>query len=128
MTESKLEHFFIRKNNIETEDNFVQLGFTKEYTFYDDAYIVKGNLAPLKSSGPLVLSVTEYSFGNEEGVNERTSYGLFDLFGDLGGLLEILTLIGTALLSIYAEHSFLMKALAKLYKARTKLKGLFEPS
>ena len=74
-----------------------------------------------------ILSMTEYTFSDEEVVNERTSYGLFDLFGDLGGLVEILSLLGAALLSAYAHHSFLIKALSKLYKARTKAKGLFKP-
>ena len=71
------------------------------------------------------MSFTSYSIGDEEGINERTSYGLIDLFGDLGGILEILNLIGFALLGAYAEHSFLIKAFSKLYKVRTKVKGLF---
>ncbi len=47
----------------------------------------------------------------EETSNERTSYGLFDLFGDLGGLLEILKLLGILLLSSYSEHNFLINVL-----------------
>ena len=28
-------HFEVRNNQIETEDDFIQLGFTKEWNFYD---------------------------------------------------------------------------------------------
>ena len=39
--------------------------------------------------------------------------------------MEILLLIGTWCLNAYTEHNFIMKAISKLYKARTKYKGLF---
>ena len=66
-----------------------------------------------------------YTIYDEEINNERTNYGLFDLFGDIGGLMEILTLIGAQLILAYSDHNFIIKALSKLYKARTKSKGLF---
>ena len=56
----------------------------------------------------------------ESNIHTRKSYNLLDLIGDLGGVLEIvITLFGIFLCPV-AEHSFILKALQKLYLARTK--------
>ena len=48
------------------------------------------------------------------------------MFGDFGGLLEVITLVATFFLAPIAEHQFTLKAIQKLYLARTKDKNLFE--
>jgi hypothetical protein len=52
--------------------------------------------------------------------HERYVYGILELFGDLGGLLEILFLIGAFLVGPIPEYNFVWKALRKLYLAKTK--------
>jgi hypothetical protein len=55
----------------------------------------------------------------------RKVYGILDLFGDFGGVMEVMLLITHALLSPVSEHSFLVKAISKLYMANTTDSKLF---
>ena len=43
-----------------------------------------------------------------------------DLLGDLGGAIEMFFLITALFLEPFTEYSFTMKAIQKLYYARTK--------
>lgn len=43
-----------------------------------------------------------------------------DILGDLGGVIEILMIVLGTFLYPISEHSFILKALQKLYLARTK--------
>ena len=49
-----------------------------------------------------------------------------DLIGDLGGVLEVITFIFGIFLFPVSEFSFIIKALEKLYLARTSQTGLFK--
>ena len=46
----------------------------------------------------------------------RTAYILTDLFGDIGGILQIITLAMALLLAGYSEQSFILSAFEKLNK------------
>ena len=48
-----------------------------------------------------------------------------DLLGDLGGVLEILTLVAGFFVLPISEQSFYLKAVSELYLAKTKDKSLF---
>jgi hypothetical protein len=41
--------------------------------------------------------------------HERESYDLLDLFGDLGGIIEIFCLFGSLTVSHYSEYSYNLK-------------------
>ena len=51
-----------------------------------------------------------------------------DLIGDLGGVMEILTVLCGFFIFPISEHSFILKALESLYLGRTKDKRLFKRS
>ena len=53
--------------------------------------------------------------------HERLIYGIFDLLGDLGGILEVLTVTITFFLSPFTEHGFFMKAMERLYVAKSRI-------
>lgn len=59
-------------------------------------------------------------------VNYRAVYSIFDLLGDYGGLQEMIFLILGFFVSPIAEHSFLLKAMRKLYKVHTDDETIFE--
>ena len=63
--------------------------------------------------------------GDSSVTHERQVYGILDLFGDLGGVQSVMFMICGALLSPISEHSFFIKAISKLYLARTKDNSLF---
>ena len=52
-------------------------------------------------------------------INKREAYTLLDLSGDLGGVIEIFTIAFGILLSPFAEFLFNVKAIEKLYLAKT---------
>jgi hypothetical protein len=41
--------------------------------------------------------------------HERESYDLLDLFGDLGGIIEVFCLLGSITVSQYSEYSYNLK-------------------
>jgi hypothetical protein len=53
-------------------------------------------------------------------------YNILDVFGDFGGVKEVISLILAFLLAPLAENAFLGKAISKLYMARSKT-HYFEP-
>ena len=55
---------------------------------------------------------------------ERSIYGVLDLIGDIGGVLEVLVSVVGILMYPLTEYSFVLKALQKLYLARTSNKNL----
>jgi len=59
---------------------------------------------------------------------ERQIYGILDLLGDFGGVMEVILLIADFILRPVSMHSFLTKAISKLYKASTKDENLFKKS
>jgi len=57
--------------------------------------------------------------------HERKVYSVLDLFGDLGGVIEILMLTCAFLIEPLASHSFLSKAFSLLFLAKTEDHNLF---
>ena len=56
----------------------------------------------------------------------RYIYGLLDILGDLGGVTEVIMLLFGFLLYPISEHSFILQALRRLYRARTTDGSLFK--
>ena len=51
--------------------------------------------------------------------SDRMVYAMLDLMGDLGGALEIIIVVFGLIFYPISEYSFTMKALKKLYLAKT---------
>jgi hypothetical protein len=58
-------------------------------------------------------------------LHSREVYHIMDLIGDIGGVLEVFITIFGILLFPVSEHSFVMKALEKLFLARTLDDSMF---
>ena len=58
----------------------------------------------------------------------RAIYNLLDLFGDLGGVLEIFIAIFAIFVEPISEHSFILTFLGRLFFARTDDATLFPKS
>ena len=68
----------------------------------------------------------EFSLKDETVNHTRQVYGILDLFGDLGGVVEVILMLGALSLSSFTEHSFVIKALQKFYQAATTNDDLFQ--
>jgi len=66
-----------------------------------------------------------YFFSDMQISHSRRIYGIFDLFGELGGVIEILFIVSGALLGSISEHSFTIKAISKFFMANTKDENIF---
>jgi hypothetical protein len=53
---------------------------------------------------------------------------LLDLLGDLGGVTEVIMIVFGLFIFPVSEHSFIIKAVKKLYMAKTKNDKLFKLS
>ena len=58
-------------------------------------------------------------------LHTRRIYSLFDLLGDLGGVTEVIMLAFGFMLYPISEHSFYLKAIKKLFIAKTTNEKLF---
>ena len=56
----------------------------------------------------------------------RAIYNLLDLFGDLGGVLEIFFAIFAVFIEPISEHSYVLTAISRLFYARTTVQNLFQ--
>jgi hypothetical protein len=54
-------------------------------------------------------------------------YNILDVFGDFGGVKEVISMILIFFLSPVADHVFLGKAISKLYMAKTNGLNHFQP-
>ena len=57
--------------------------------------------------------------------HQRKVYDILSLMGDIGGVIEILILLTAAFIGPINEHLFNLKAIQKLYLARTRQQNLF---
>ena len=74
---------------------------------------------PIK--GDVLLAALEYTISDDEVTHKRrVQFGILDLLAHLGGFTQILFAVGSYLISSYAQHNFLVKALKKLYMVRSK--------
>lgn len=58
-------------------------------------------------------------------IHERYIYSMFDLLGDLGGVIDVLMWFFGFFFYPIAQHAFILKAIKKLYIARTAQGELF---
>ena len=57
---------------------------------------------------------------DQEHINhKRTTYNLVELLSDLGGVTEVFVMIVGFFLVPIAEHSFIVKAIRRVFKAKT---------
>lgn len=59
-------------------------------------------------------------------MHERVVYGLLDVLGDFGGVQGVLYTLILMSMAPIAAHSFYLKAISKLFMAKTKDNTLFE--
>ena len=57
--------------------------------------------------------------------NDRAVYGIIDLLGDLGGVLEVIMVITGIFLCPISEHHFILQATKRMFLARSKRTDLF---
>jgi hypothetical protein len=57
--------------------------------------------------------------------HKREIYNMFDLLGDLGGVIQVVMICGSVLIGPISYHSFVLKAIRRIYLANTCSDELF---
>jgi len=101
----------LRKNEITTNDGLINLFWpTYEGNFFDigskklEEYIQQDQYPNTLFTFALFMAETKLS-------HSRKAYGLLDLMGDMGGIIEVLTFGCSFFINPISEHSFILKAL-----------------
>jgi hypothetical protein len=117
----------LRPNRYKMYDHWIKLDFwtSWEGTFFDLG-LASFFTFPTQSANPLSLGEVQIFLDSIQIDHERTIYNFLDLMGDLGGVMEVFTLVFGIFIFPVSEFSFLLKGISILYLARTKDEGLFE--
>jgi hypothetical protein len=116
----------LRHNTYETYDRFMLMDFVTSHSgsYYDferlDYFEVPTSIY---LNGEIFRFVI--SLGTSKNQHQRELYNLLDFIGDLGGVFEILVSFFSFFIMPISEHSFILKALSKLFLARTSDAKLF---
>jgi hypothetical protein len=93
--------------------------------FYSIDKVVSRHL--IGSLNPNRLYMTGIFEQDEVHYHMKDVYTLIDCLGDLGGLIEIVMFVTGILLAPISYHSYILKAISRLFTARTKNSNLFKP-
>lgn len=92
--------------------------------FQNNKYVV-----PREPSWPkeiqAILMVCKFTTTTLRTDNERNVYNLMNFIGDIGGVVDVILLVLGIFINPFQEHSFVMKALKKLYLVKSKIKTPF---
>lgn len=96
----------LRQNEVKTDDSFLPLGFNGEnsYTFWDIENIQLSD-RPRRASD--IFFEMEVYLDPQIIYHSRTVYSFFDVLGDVGGVLQILSTVIAFILSSYSEKAFI---------------------
>ena len=103
----------VKKSKVKLVDSFFQMGQSEEKVFYSSE---EGN-TDLRFVGPndnalLTLRIIQDATIEEY---ERRVYSIFDVTGKLGGVYEILFIIGAFLTSNFSSKIYLYSVFSRLY-------------
>ena len=111
---------------MEMYDSFIDTGIpSHEYEFYEPI-ITQSMYAKTQTKMPSLIYSQVIAISDQQVVHERKVYGILDLLGEMGGVLDILVSILGIFLFLITEYSFILKALEKLYLAKTSDRLLFQ--
>jgi hypothetical protein len=103
-------NFFLRRNVINTKDDFFYIG---QLTQYGEYFTVGKfvNRPKVRDSGDaMMLYVSSVWLHSEQYKLTRQIYNVFDLLGDLGGVTEVIMIVFGFVLFSISEHSFYLTA------------------
>ena len=112
-------------NTIESAHDFIQLGQSEEYEYYEVANHIRNKLFQSSYEEEGMIYNAKLGLDQLGTHHARNAYMLFDLIGDLGGVKELIILSFGWFLFPMSEHSFVMKAAKHLFLARTSDKQIF---
>ncbi len=116
--QSKKANFYVQKQSVQLEDDIIQLGQSKELSFYqvlnvksyDDNYVD----APGENYMIAIYMRSDKMYDSYE----RKVNDLLTFMGDIGGLSEALIGIGVMIVGFITQKMFMSKIVRKIYHIR----------
>jgi hypothetical protein len=112
----KKTDIFIRKNEAEFEDRFIQLGFPNEKEFFQ-VVSHTDSFESEPSAGDILTIYFRYDKNADK--YERQIFSLAELLGQVGGFFGSLLTIGSIFIFIFSERLFFSSVLRKIYQIDT---------
>ena len=115
----------IRRNNIYLIDDIWLHLSSKMYNFLDIGEVTNDILSPynIQYSAAInlqMLMTFEIRLSEETITHSRVVYSVLDLFGDFGGLLEVITIMAAVFVTPIAEFNMLVVYAQTLFRARSE--------
>ena len=94
-------------------DDYVQYGQSTQKTFYQVEHTKEQ--IELESSTGQIASIY-FRFDYEYSIYERRIYSLGELLGQIGGLFQIILMVGVTIVSLFSEKLFVSSIIRKIYQ------------
>ena len=106
---------YVQQNEVELKDNIFQYSPDGDKKSFVSLERVDQTFSNYDSSDSLLMSITfvkDYNYN----AYERKVFSLLDVFGNIGGVFEILKIIGGILVGSFAERFFNYSIISNLYQ------------
>ena len=114
---NKEAQLLVRNNHVVLSDSFIQFGQTKKqfYSIENDRLDFTARDFSFSLYASIVIRMEA-----REDTYERTVFSFFDFTGLVGGVFEILEVIGSIVVSFFANRLFMFWMLSNLYQVQMK--------
>ena len=113
----KIIYFYLQNNNVELRDGIVQINEVESHSFYSIGDVDQD--FDTEESDGVILSIRIIQ---DDDVNnyERKVYSLLDMFGQIGGVYEIIRLIFEVLVGFFAKRIMMYTLFSYIYYVEDK--------
>jgi hypothetical protein len=110
---------FVRKNEAEFEDSFVQFGFKDKKKFVS---ISTTNVDLYHRRAHVMTSATvRFVIDPKQETYERVIFSIFDLTGQVGGLYEVFEVVGAFVIGYFTEKLFYYSMFKRIYHVKASI-------
>ena len=127
---AQIDYTYLRINQVYSSEEIIHLAPAADYKFYDfDKSVRKEQHTSVNNNIPAAkgaLFQTILFVDSSMVVHTRKTYTLLNMIGELGGITKVIMFVFGFFLYPISEHSFTLKALKKLYLAKSSNPSLMK--
>ena len=121
-----IDNINIQYNAVTLEDSMFQLGQYESHHFYNFQSTMRQKAFDTSFQNKDIIYKTSMMLSEIAVSHSRQIYDIIDLLGDLGGVMEVLLFVFGFIFFPFSEHNYIIRALQKLYMARTTNDKIFK--
>ena len=116
--QSKKANFYVQKQSVQLEDDIIQLGQSKELSFYQVLNVKSYHDNYVDAPGENYMIAIYMRSDKMYDSYERKVNDLLTFMGDIGGLSQALIGIGVMIVGFITQKMFMSKIVRKIYHIR----------